>query len=207
MITTKAADAQQTGIIITELFSGIHEGYITIWGKDERQKLTRWIDLSLDDALTEAATSARIGSAKGFDMYVSTGTSRTRSDSAHRINKMQGMCWAAPALFIDVDTHQDGAKDDKRVPQDIDTAMHDLDALPYPPTMVVCSGHGLHAYWQLDTPIIMDGVQDAAKTTELMIRFAQGVCALCGDDWANIDTHVSEPARVLRIDGTANYKH
>lgn len=195
------------GKVISELFSDIHTGFVTVCGISAGGLLTRWVDLSKADAISAAIKSALTADQKGFDAYISTGTSSRLSDHKHRISKVDGMCQAAPALFMDIDTHADGVKDGKAVPDDIPTALESLCRLPTPPTMAVCSGHGIHAYWQLDKPIMMASAADAGKVTGLMRRFAKGVCSLCGDDWSAIDIKASEPARILRIDGTHNRKH
>jgi hypothetical protein len=65
-----------------------------------------------------------------------------------------------------------------------------------PPTIVVASGGGLHAYWKLATPIPLP--EDAPRAKRLLRHFAQ---ALGGDLTA------AEPARILRVPGGRNHKY
>jgi hypothetical protein len=70
-----------------------------------------------------------------------------------------------------------------------------LAAFPFPRSILVHSGHGLHAYWLLREPI--DLSCDTARARALLQRLA---AAFGGDPSA------AEPARVLRIPGTWNHK-
>jgi hypothetical protein len=65
-----------------------------------------------------------------------------------------------------------------------------LAAFPLPPTAVVFSGHGLHAYWFMKEPAAPDVL------VGLSARLAK---ALGGD-------HVADAARILRLPGTPNQK-
>jgi hypothetical protein len=65
-----------------------------------------------------------------------------------RVRRQDVSC--IPAYFMDVDTSADEAKAGKRIPADVPQAVEALMSLPYPPSALVQSGHGLHAYWLLD---------------------------------------------------------
>jgi hypothetical protein len=67
-------------------------------------------------------------------------------------------------------------------------------ALPYPPTLVVNSGNGLHLYWLLTEPLT--DLTRASKLLDLWVR------AIPVADWG-----VNDVARVLRIPGTLNHKY
>ena len=71
-----------------------------------------------------------------------------------------------------------------------ETALAAADLLVLPPSYIVDSGHGYHAYWLLQKPI------DAEKGCEI-VRL---VGKLLGGG------HVGDPARVMRIPGTYNIK-
>jgi hypothetical protein len=59
-----------------------------------------------------------------------------------------------------------------------------------PPSVVVDSGHGYHAYWRLEQPVLWE------EARPIMVGIAQ---VLNGD-------HVYDQARILRIPGTVNHK-
>jgi len=66
-----------------------------------------------------------------------------------------------------------------------------LAGFPHPPTAIVASGHGLHAYWFLKE------LAAPADLSDVVARVAQ---AVRGD-------RVSDAARILRLPGTTNWKN
>ncbi len=66
---------------------------------------------------------------------------------------------------------------------------------PLPPSSVVHSGGGLHAYWHLVEPL--DAVTERERAESLLRRLAA---------YFTSDVYVAEVARVLRVPGTLNYK-
>jgi hypothetical protein len=60
------------------------------------------------------------------------------------------------------------------------------------PTLIIASGHGVHAYWRLAEPIT-----DMALWT----RYQKRLIALLGSDGA-----IHDPARIMRLPGFLNYK-
>ena len=91
------------------------------------------------------------------------------------------------ALWIDVDFHGDEAEIRKRFQE---TVKIFTDA-GIPPSIIVESGHGLHAYWLLDKPY---------PSAE-----ARPLCAGVQDTF-QISDAVHDPSRVLRMPGTVNLK-
>ena len=91
-----------------------------------------------------------------------------------------------PALYIDID-FKDTAEPEAR---------QRLAASPVPPSAVVRSGVGLHAYWFLKECVELS--RDAAAATAMLRRLAA---------YFGSDVSVAEPARVLRIPGTKNHKY
>jgi hypothetical protein len=94
-------------------------------------------------------------------------------------------CLALGAMFSDVDF--------KMIPEP--EARQRLAAFPFPPSLIVRSGHGLHLYWPLREPL--DLVTDEPRARALLQRLA---LHLGGDQSA------AECARVLRVPGTWNRK-
>jgi hypothetical protein len=71
-----------------------------------------------------------------------------------------------------------------------------LNAFPLPPSVVILSGGGLHVYWSLDEPL--DLATDGAMVTRRLRAIARAVGA---------DLAAAEPARVLRLPNTENFKY
>jgi RecA-family ATPase len=72
-----------------------------------------------------------------------------------------------------------------------------IEAMPYPPTIVVASGHGFHCYWKLNEAT--DAAPGKAqRDLEDALKLA---CAYIGGD-----TNAAEAARLLRLPGSHNSK-
>ena len=97
-------------------------------------------------------------------------------------------CTLLPCLFADLDA--------KSYPGGEDEARAALARAAFPPTAIVASGGGLHAYWKLKEPLDLTTEADAARS--LLRRLA----AYLGADLA-----AAEPARILRLPNTVNGKY
>lgn len=76
-----------------------------------------------------------------------------------------------------------------------DHALEALKSLGLPPTVLVNSGYGFHAFWALEAP------EEGVEAIERVVRLVRGLAKLIGGD-----TNVADAARVMRIPGTSNYK-
>jgi hypothetical protein len=112
-----------------------------------------------------------------------------RTPQAARDRKGSGAyCQTLTALFVDADfKHLGEAETRKR-----------LADFPIPPSIIVNSGGGLHPYWLLRRPLeLQQG--GYAHAHSILRRLAQSVADV-------VDEGVSEPARILRIPGSLNFK-
>jgi primase-like protein/DNA primase RepB-like protein len=94
-------------------------------------------------------------------------------------------CYHLRALFVDIDF--------KATPEA--EARRQLAHAPLPPSAIVHSGGGLHVYWFLREAILLP--DEAAAARGLLRRLASGLGG---------DPRAAEPARILRVPGTVNYK-
>lgn len=94
---------------------------------------------------------------------------------------------ALTALFVDGDFKYKGEAETRRR----------LVEFSLPPSILVASGGGCHAYWLLREPI--DLRRDLARAQSLLHRLAMSLEDV-------VDVSVSESARVLRIPGSMNFK-
>ena len=97
-------------------------------------------------------------------------------------------CAALGALYVDIDF--------KITPED--DAGHRLYDFALPPSAAVCSGGGLHVYWFLREPFDLQNPADCATAHSLLRRLARHL----GGDLLS-----AEPARILRLPGSSNYKY
>lgn len=115
------------------------------------------------------------------NVYVGAASRRTDHDGS-----LAG-CGALPALFADIDF---------RAETDEGEARRTLEALALAPSIVVQSGGGLQPWWLLREPL--DLQQDAIRAKSLLRRLAISL---------NADLTAAEPARVLRLPNTQNFKY
>lgn len=95
-----------------------------------------------------------------------------------------------PALWVDIDCAKQGISGDD--------ALAALGFLPHPPSIIVNSGGGLHAYWLLEEPVDVTVGQQVREVVTACLR--QLALVLAGD------TQCAELARILRLPGTMNSK-
>ena len=126
------------------------------------------------------ALAAFVKPRRDRNVYVGAAARRTDHDGS-----LAG-CGALPALFADLDF--------KDIPEA--EARSTLAALPLPPSILVQSGGGLQPWWLLREPIDLRHEADDAKT--LLRRLAA---------YLRADLAAAEPARVLRLPNTTNFKY
>ena len=128
----------------------------------------------------EAAIARFLTTHRWRDVYVGVAVRRDQTSGA-LVN-----CDTLTALFVDIDF--------KDIPEP--DARARLAAFPLLPSLVIASGNGLHVYWLLTEPL--DLRTEAARVRVLLRRLARRLGA---------DRMAAEPARVLRMPDTYNYKY
>jgi putative DNA primase/helicase len=74
-----------------------------------------------------------------------------------------------------------------------------------PPTVVIATGNGAHAWWLFKEPYVFDDAEDR-KDTALLVSRWQTLLRLRASQRGWAFDRLSDLARVLRIPGTANMK-
>ncbi len=112
---------------------------------------------------------------------------------------------AIGALWADIDVAGE-AHSRGRLPGSIEEAFELLRTLPLPPSVVVHSGHGLHAYWLLKEPWVFETGQDRRYAARLAKGWHGLVCDVARRrGWAL--ENLGDLTRVLRLPGTLNLKN
>jgi hypothetical protein len=124
-------------------------------------------------------TDVRMAAYFGVALRTPESVTDRRGDAAH--------CQTLTALFVDADFKKLGENETRR-----------RLAARTPASIVVNSGGGLHPYWLLQPPLDLRRSYD--ETRNLLQRLAFSVADI-------VDTGVSEPARVLRLPGSLNFKY
>jgi hypothetical protein len=88
--------------------------------------------------------------------------------------------------------------DGKDYPGGKPEALDRLRQFRLPPTIIVDSGNGFHAYWRLRTPVTIDSLASIAQVE----RYLKALAQLLG-----ADPKAAELARILRVPGTLNLKN
>ena len=181
------------------LFEKTPDGFITIWAKN---RPTIWHDLSGIDWQHVKGQVMQLDRA-GADVYFSTCPGTIRKAEPYQRIEIKDVHWL-PALFMDIDTSASASTAEKKVPASPEQAVKLLQKLKTPPSAIVNSGHGIHAYWRLQEPEAVNA-DNLERIKNTLKSFAENIAKALGD-YTDIDTSASEPARVLRVPGTQNRK-
>jgi putative DNA primase/helicase len=107
------------------------------------------------------------------------------------------------ALWADLDV-RDQIHTKHNLPPTIDDALNLL-PLPFTPSIVVHSGHGLHCWWLLKEPELFESDEHRGKVKAIVERWAR-LLKLNGAAHGWTVDSVFDLARVLRVPGTTNCK-
>jgi hypothetical protein len=104
-------------------------------------------------------------------------------------------CYQLTSIFSDVDYGEEGHKGTVKI-KTMNDAINLIQTFEHRPSVLVNSGHGLHSYWKLDEPVILDN--DNIKSLEnKMLYFIHNF----GGDKGTHDI-----SRILRVPYTYNCK-
>lgn len=109
------------------------------------------------------------------------------------------------ALWVDIDIRSDAAHVAKHYPETTAEALALAQLGPHKPSMVVNSGHGLHAYWLFDEPRTWGSARGRSDMAMALERFKATMFFRASNAGLALDS-VMELARVLRLPGTTNRK-
>jgi len=187
-----------------ELYGQCKDGWLTIWTLPDRR--TQWFPVSKLEQATEVAKRLAAG---GKDVYFGVGLRRkpvykeTEDGRRYLARGENEDVIAIPGLWIDIDIMSEAHKR-KKLPPSLEDAISLLNFLPREPSILVDSGHGLHAYWLFEQPVYFDdaGRQHIERVISHWQRMIRDEATRRG--W-EID-NTADLARVLRVPGTTNYK-
>lgn len=175
------------------LFGSKPEGAkIALWTK--QGKTSHYLDTVRD--------AARVAAAAEADIYVHAGLAGKSYGPGKRLrnNTAAGI----PGVWADIDV--DGGPDNKRgAAPSLDAAL-ELARSVLEPTIVVCSGYGLHAWWLLDDgPWVFGTPAERERALEVSRQWNNLLKARARDLGFNMDA-LADLARLMRIPGTMNHK-
>ena len=172
------------------------EGHTYLWTMPDKR--TQMFSCAAHADIAQAAQKA---SDAGKDVYFPVGVSE-RLFRAHERAKSADIV-AIPALWVDIDIAGDSHAA-KALPPDYAAARALLPEM-LDPSLIVHSGHGIHAYYAFRE--LLDTRTDAERhTAEDLLRRLQGaVRARAAENGWHVDS-VPDLCRVLRVPGTLNRK-
>ena len=170
-------------------------------GPDRRLCIFTTPDLQADffaDAGQAAACARELAATR--DVYFGVGL--VRGQPAGR-GKAEDVA-AIGALWADVDL-ADPVHQGKPLPASVDDVRNMLARLPHAPSMLVHSGHGVHAYWLLKEPWVFEDDAEREQGARLAKGWHGTVCAAAQALGWHLE-NLGDLARVLRLPGTLNHK-
>lgn len=135
------------------------------------------------------------------DVYVGVGLSKADHGPARRCASEE--ITGITALWADLDLRSE-AHGNKPLPATIPEALSVIPAT-MPPTIVISTGNGAHAWWLLKEPYIFDTDEERKDTASLVARWHTLLRLNAASRGWTFD-RLSDLARVLRLPGTKNLK-
>lgn len=190
-------DLLDTAAFVRFLYERVPAGFagdVTVW--DSKTKQSAHVPFEDVNGIVLAAAQRVI---QGFETYYGVALAKRGLSSSRRGGKRDVV--ALTSWWLDVDIKGPGHAAEN-LPT-LEEAEDILLSFPLEPTFVVESGGGLHAYWCVEDPWIIDGDYETVNAQlkafqDLFITYA-ATKKLHVDQTGNID-------RVLRLPGTSNFK-
>lgn len=110
---------------------------------------------------------------------------------------------AIPGFWADIDC-QEGSHKEKHLPT-LEEAKAFLQGLSIRPSIVVCSGGGLHAYWLFENPWSIKNNEERNRASALLRHFQAKLREQISEKGWSLDS-TADLARFLRVPGTLNHK-
>lgn len=173
---------------------GIEGGHLLLWTLPDKQ--SHWHT----DLAAAALHAARL--APSYDVYVGVGLASS-SLGPHRRARASEVS-AIPGLVADLDVAGPGHRG-VQLFESLEAADDFLGALPLAPTLTVASGGGLHAWWLLREPALLEDDEDRTEAVEMSLGWARLLGGEAEKRGYKLDA-VWDLARILRVPGTINHK-
>lgn len=172
----------------------------------------RWLPVdpaAIAAAVVEANTAENAGAVYLSVGVIRPGTPHRKPDGKTRRAESSDV-GAIVGVWVDIDIVGTGHESGKRYPTSLDDVRKILAAAGLRPTMIVDTGHGIHAYWLFPEPLIFAEEVDPAAAqarAAAVVRNWQLTLAAHAHRlgrWQIDMTH--DLARVLRVPGSTNRK-
>ena len=205
--TSRTPDDKQSRIDEAEKIFNLIYGAVTerkfgyLWAKRGEEKKTYPFDVSTPENRRAMAIKAIELSDAGFDVYYSVNLMDTPPAANARATADYVTVQTATVTDIDIEGGNHQSNDTKKYPPTFDTAKS---FLPFPVSIIINSGYGLHGLCIYSAPITITAdnrkfAEERNKNFIEVIRSRAGIYSKAVDS-------VGDLPRVLRVPGTRNYK-
>lgn len=182
---------------------GDSPNWITLWRGDN--KLTTWVTIDNQKAIDLFASDA---TKKRFDAYF--GVCQQLRQGGQNSRGQNEAAAVVPGLWVDLDYADKphaGEQPRKKIYPTREAVDQALAMMPFPPSVRVVTGGGIHAYWKFDRPFLITSTADNGRAAELVKSWQGQIKSklLKIGGFGADSTH--DLARVLRLPGTIHTKH
>lgn len=178
-----------------EIYKDCSHGYITITTLPDRK--TRWFKCIEIEKIAKVAENL----GKKTNVFFGVGLRNKALPNGQRGSEKDIL--GVTALYADIDIKGD-AHAQTSLPSSVDEAIDFLHGLKIKPSIIVNSGNGIHGYWLLDKPFIIETEEDR-HISSIFKGFGRYVNSEAKKHGWKIDS-VYDLARILRVPGTINHK-
>lgn len=178
----------------------LSELYVPLWFKwrNRSPRHQTWRASDID-----GAAAAAVEASGDADLYVRTTPIGYMPEGDARGPKEDAK--ALVAFFADIDVAGDGHSTKKPLPPNQTAAFDLIYECAKPPSIVVGSGGGLHAWWVFREPFLITNEKTYAEAAAMASAWEAHVQERARRHGWELDT-VADLSRVLRIPGTKNHK-
>ncbi len=196
-----------------QIFYGerIEPGQLVLWSIIRRsgKKHTDWCYTALQAArLVEQYKNTRdvyfAVALQDKDAVLREARRRWPRASPNRVRGGEATVTAVPAIWADIDVAGPGHASNA-LPPDRAAALALLAAVPHPPSILISTGGGFHAYWLLKEPWVVETEDDRRDARRLVARVQWALQQEAQARGWSLD-HTADLARVMRVPGTFNHK-
>lgn len=185
-----------------ELYRGCTDGYVNIAIFDPAGA-KRFFSIPIDLAKTSALTAAVIPFLNANVFFQVNPI--TTAIGGHARGSLKDVA-SVPAIFADIDFKNPNKKEE-RLPLDGVEALQMFTAGGFlAPTIIVETGRGLHAYWILEEPIVIDSDQARSNMVDVAAAFGSAFRSHALEKFGWKFDSTSDLPRLGRLPGTFNVK-
>lgn len=181
---------------LNEIYKGCSDGYLTLTMLPERKTL--WFKVS--EIEKTSLFAGKYGSKT--NTFFGVGLRKKALKNGFRGSEKDILC--VTTLYADIDI-KGNAHAQTSLPSNVDEAIDFLHGLKIKPSIIVNSGNGIHGYWLLDKPFIIETEDDRKHILSIFKCFGRYVNSEAKKRNWKIDS-VYDLARILRVPGTINHK-